>query len=231
MDVDFLVQTYPRLYHMAEDGSFPSIQQQGLLSATALLDLYGINGTHREAIEGQRRPESVVISKAGLPDAVIRDNKPMSDSALIKCLLDGVLPEQWYRTLNRKTFFWLHKKRLWKLLGADAYRDYPQTILTIDTASLVASHHDRILLSPINSGSTIMKPQPRGLATFVPIKDYPFHERRKTRPVHNALVELTVDYGVHDIMDHLVAAHQFSNQQLVELWRRPGATADDGPHE
>ncbi|MBP2236338.1 hypothetical protein J2Z31_002852 [Sinorhizobium kostiense] len=231
MEIDLLLQMYPRLFHMAEDGAFPSIQERGLLSATALLDLYEINGARRLEIEAQRRPESVTISKNGLPNAVIRDNKPMTDSALEKCLQDGLRPEQWYRTLNEKTFFWLHKKRLWRLLKAKAYRDYPQTILTVDTASLVASHQNNILLSPINSGSTIMNPQPRGRGTFLPIADYPFGERRKTRAVEDTLVELTVPYGVHDIMDHLISAHRFANGQLIELWRRPGADLDDGPHE
>jgi hypothetical protein len=229
MEIELLVQTYPRLFHMAEDGAFPSIQEHGLLSATALLDRYEINGQQRIAIEARRRPESVTISKEGLPDAVIRDNKPMTDSALEKCLLDGLVPEQWYRILNEKTFFWLHKKRLWRLLDAEAYRAFPQTILTIDTASLVAAHQDKILLSPINSGSTIMKPQPRGPNTFLPISEYPYTDRRKSRSVENALVELTVHYGVHDIKDHMISAHRFADGKLTELWRRPGSALNDGP--
>ncbi|MFK4258375.1 DUF7002 family protein [Agrobacterium tumefaciens] len=229
METELLVRTYPRLFHMAEDGAFPSILENGLLSATALLDLYEITGKERIAIESRRRPESVTISKVGLPDAVIRDNKPMTDGALVKCLQDGLVPEKWYRILNSKTFFWLHKKRLWRLLLAEAYRDFAQTILTIDTASIVSAHQDRILLSPINSGSTIMNPRPRGNGTFLPISQYPYADRRKSRTVENALVELTVDYGVPDIKHHLISAHRFANGTLTELWRRPGSAPDDGP--
>ena len=231
MDIEILVQTYPRLFHMSEDGSFASIQRQGFLSATALLDLYETDAHERQIIEGQRRPESVPISRAGFPDAIIRDNKPLSDGALLKCLSDDLTLEQWYRILNQKTFFWLHKKRLWRLLGAKAYRLKPQTILTVDTASLVATHKDRILLSPINSGSTIFAAQPRGMRTFLPIESYPFEARRKSRTVEDALVELTVDYSVPDIMDHLIAAHRYDNQRLVEIWRRPGTSQNDGPQK
>lgn len=231
MKEDDLIRIYPRLFHMAEDGVFPSIQAQGLLSTSALLDLYGVAGDERVAIEDRRRPESVTIQCQGLPDVVIRDNKPMSDGQLAKCLQGGLVPAEWYRTLNKRTFFWLHRKRLWRLLRAKAYRSSPHTILTIDTASLVATHRDRIRLSPINSGSTIMSAQPRGNDTFLPISDYPYAERRKTRTVENALVELVVDDGVSDIMDHLIAAHRFSNAQLVEIWRRQGSAADDGPQE
>jgi len=224
-----LVRIYPRLFHMAEDGSLASIQAQGLLSTNALLNLYGIAGDERAAIESERRPESVTIKRAGLPDAVIRDQKPITDSALRKCLLDGITPREWYGTLNRNTFFWLHKERLWRLLGARTYRNAPQTILTIDTASLVATHRDRILLSPINSGSTIMNPQPRGKNTFLPVADYPFYERRRTRSVTNALVELIVMDGVHDINDHLIAAHRVHEGALRLLWRKAGSDPSDGP--
>lgn len=223
-----LISNYPRLYHMAEDGSFPSIQARGLMSASALLDAYGVTGEERVAIEERLRPESVTLSRAGLPDVVIRDNKPMSDGALTKCLLDGLTPFEWYKRLNGKTFFWLHKNRLHRLLAAKAYRGRAHTILTIDTAALVAAHRAKILLSPINSGSTIMNPQPRGNGTFVTIADYPFAERKKTRPLENALVELTVAYSVPDVANHLIAAQRVNGDQIEDLWRKPGSSPNEG---
>lgn len=228
MQEDELISIYPRLYHMAEDGSFPSIRDHGLMSATALLDAYGISGDQRLAIEERRRPESVDIVKDGLPNAVIRDNKPMSDSALQKCLQGGLTPFQWYKLLNGKTFLWLHKNRLHRLLAAKAYRGRRHTILTFDTASLVAAHRDNILLSPINSGSTIMNPQPRGEGTFMRIADYPFAERRKTRPLENALVELTVAYSVPDAASHLLAAQRINGDEIEDLWRRAGSNPREG---
>jgi hypothetical protein len=91
-----LVEIYPRLWHMAEDGSWDSIRERGLLSTTALLDLYSVNGPTRISLESTQRPQSVSISRVGLPDAVIRDQKPMSDAALKECLLDGIEPAEWY---------------------------------------------------------------------------------------------------------------------------------------
>lgn len=77
-----------------------------------------------------------------------------------------------------------------------------------------------------------MSAQPRGKQTFMTIAEYPYEERRKEpRPVEDALVELVVDDGVPDIMDHLIAAHRFSGGQLEEIWRRPGTAQDDGPQE
>jgi hypothetical protein len=164
---------------MAEEGSWPAIRAQGLLSTTALLDLYEVTGEKRRALEKTRRPRSVAISRDGLPNAVIRDQKPMTDAGLEKCLTDGVTPEEWYAILNKRTFFWLSQERLRGLLKARAYRDQTQTVLTLDTHSLLMAHRDCIVLSPINSGATLYKPPSRGLNTFRPIADYPFDDLKK----------------------------------------------------
>ena len=223
-----LIACFPRLWHMAEDGSWDSICKHGLLSTTALLDLYRMEGEHRHAFEAQRRPNSVPISREGLPKAIIRDQKPMTASALGKCLIN-MTPEEWFRLLNKRVFFWLSRERLRRLLNARAYRGRPQTVLTLDTASLVAAHGARIELSPINSGATIYNPQPRGRETFLPISDFPFDERRKTRAPEDAVAELVVRESVPDIKDHLVAAHWIHGDKHKELWRRTGSDPDDGP--
>ncbi len=115
------------------------------------------------------------------------------------CLDADVTPAQWYAILNDKVFFWVSLKRLQRLLDAKAYRSQSQTIITLRTASLVAAHRDRILLSPINSGSTIMRPQPRGRRTFLPVSDYPFDDWRRRRTAADAVVELVVSGGVEDV--------------------------------
>jgi hypothetical protein len=224
-----LVKHFPRLWHMAEDGSFESIKEHGLLSTSSLLDLYGVTGRRRIALESERRPESVIISKSGLPNAIVRDQKPMTESALKKCLAKDLCPKQWFEILNGRAFFWLSRDRLRGLLGARAYRGRPQTVLTVDTASLLEAHRERIELSPLNSGATIYNPQPRGRDTFLTVKRYPFDERRKTRPADKSIVELVVQGGVPDISDHLVAAHRIHNGKQRELWRKPGTATDDGP--
>lgn len=212
---------------MAEDGSWPSILRYGLLSTSALLDKYGVTGAAREAIEIARRPESVILQRAGLPDAVIRDNKPMSDSALAKCLVDGLTPADWYKKLNNLTFFWLSKERLTRLLNARAYREKAQTIITIDTQKLVAYYEKKILLSPINSGSTIWRPQPRGNSTFLPISEYPFDDWKKRRPAREAIVEMAVPYSVPNIAEFVTAVHRAANGEITEIWNpNPSAHAN-----
>lgn len=219
-EAEFIAR-FPRLWHMAEDGSWPSICANGLLSTAALLDRYGVTGEQRTQILSRHRPESVTISRDGLPDAVIRDQKPMWEKALLKCLVGQVTPSQWYETLNDKVFFWVTEDRVDRLLAAKAYRDSAHTVLTLETASMVAAHRELILLSPINSGSTIMKPQPRGVDTFRSIADYPFAEWRKKRgSAKKAVAEFVVRGAVPNVLHHLILVQRVSNGHREELWSR-----------
>ena len=215
-----LAKLFPRLYHMAEADSWESIRRHGLLSTTALLDLFGISGGERERIESYRRATSIEIRDAEHGRAVIRDNIPMTDRALEKCLR-GPTPREWYETLNRRVFFWLSRERLFRLLGAKAYRGKRQTVLTVDTAELLKRHADRVTLSPINSGSTIMNPVPRGPETFSSIVEYPYQIWRKKRSAKDTVVELAVDYSVPDIRDFtLRVEHVDDGTVTAVLWER-----------
>lgn len=194
-----LLQDCSVLYHMAERGSWPSIQRHGLLSTSGLLDLYGISGSERDAIEARRRPTNFEIQKASLGRAVVRDQKPMDDLGLTRCLQDGLTPEEWYRLLNRKVFFWLTRQRLLRLVGAKPYRNLEHDVLEIDAKALVAAYRESITLSPINSGATKPYPAPRGRSTFLPISEYPYAEWRQKRKRGERVVELVVEHGVPDV--------------------------------
>lgn len=198
-ELDELLRDCPVAYHMAERTSWASIREHGLLSTSALLDLYGIQGPEREALETRRRPESVPVERDGLRRAVIRDQKPMDDAGLARCLDDGLSPADWYRRLNQRVFFWLTRKRLLRLTTARPYRDSEHDVLEIDARALVAAYRQSITLSPINSGVTRPFPQRRGEATFLPIGNYPYAGWRAKRPAGERVVELTIDHAVTDI--------------------------------
>jgi len=225
-----LVATYPRLWHMAHDGAWPALQAHGLMSASALVDAYGCSGAERNALLRTRRPQSVLLERDGLPGAMLRDQKPMSDAALGGCLTDGTTPAEWYELLNSRSFFWLSHDRIWRLLRARAYRGAAQTVLTLDTRSLVAAHRERIWLSPINSGSTLFKPQPRGQATFSRIADFPFAERARARKPENNVVELLVEHSVPDLAAYVLAVHRVRDDRILEeIWHSPRARENDHP--
>jgi hypothetical protein len=182
---------------MAEAGSWRSIQQHGLLSTSALLDLFEITGTQRHAIESARRPESVPIQHTVHGTAWIRDNKPINETVLRRTLT-GMSEPEWYRTLNGRVFFWLSPDRLNRLRNAPPYRGREHDILTVDTADLLAAFAGTVELSPLNSGAVHPGANyTRGAGTFQPVATYPWQERRAVA-ANEPIVELTVPYSVPD---------------------------------
>ncbi|HZY92570.1 MAG TPA: hypothetical protein VFG07_07375 [Thermoplasmata archaeon] len=216
-----LFSLYPTLFHMAEDGSWPSIQERGLLSTTALLDAYGVQGPQRVAIESAWRPKKVVLRRRALPDAVIRDQIPLRPDLLEPCLVGGVTVREWYRLINGRVFFWPDRRRLQWFLSAKEYRGEPHIVLTMDTRSVVQRHREKITLSQINSGSaypsksTGVAPK-RGPSTFQPIAEYPFQYA----------AELVVEGGIPQVnglvrsVERWVAHKSGDEEAIYELLER-----------
>jgi hypothetical protein len=195
-----LLEDCPTLYHMAERQSWPAIRKHGLLSTSALLDRYGITGAERRSIEAQRRPTSIALEKPGLGRAVVRDQFPMDDKGLVRCLQDGLWPQDWYQLLNGKVFFWLTRARLLRLLNAGTYRSEEHDVLELNASPLVTAYKDKIWFCPMNSGCTKPFPHERGKSTFQRISDYPYAVWRTKRSRGERVVELAVDHGVPDIV-------------------------------
>jgi hypothetical protein len=218
INVEEFANHYPYLYHMAEKDSWKSIRTHGLLSTSALLDLFRIKGARRTAIESEHRPNSVIIDHPDFGSATIRDQKPMRESALRSCL-DRCTPREWYRFLNRHVFFWVSESRVKVLLQARAYRTKEHLVLTVDTALLLQAYRKTALLSPINSGSTIYRPVERSLDTFASLSNYPFAARKRMRGVANAVAELTIPYAVPDISKFVVKAEIRKGTDILQKLR------------
>ncbi len=217
-----LAKRYPVLYHMAWDGSWPSILQHGLLSTSTLLDRLGMLGAARQEIESLHRPDSVPV-RNGAMSVVFRDQKPMGDSGLQRCLQGGLKPADWYRMLNQFVFFWVTQERLMKLLDARAYRGQSSVVITLETSRLLAKHQADVVLSPINSGCTKPFPHPRGPDTFQPLHQYPFDALVKKRGRSGEpVVELAVRGGVPNVSDIAELVQEYKLLKPVKtLWRRP----------
>jgi hypothetical protein len=209
-----LAGRYPTLYHMAEEANWPGIQDRGLLSSSALLDLYGYSGADRERLEGRWRPEKATIRRQGLPPAIIRDQKPLNPNQLAPLLRGGMTVEDWYRLINRKVFFWAEWKRLDWLLGARAYRGEPHVVIKVDTRTLIDQCAGRTTLTSMNSGSALPSSSgapapPRGLDTFVPLDSF---------SSGRAIVEVAVDGKVDGFA---------SVANSAEIWiKQPGGQAE-----
>lgn len=201
---DCLPQTpLPRcIYHLADAANWLSIQQYGLLSTSALLDLSGVQGREREQIEQQHRAQQVTLVNG----TIIRDQKPMPPTTLERCL-HGMTPQEWYALLNARVFFWLDIGRLNRMLKANHKR--PQVVMVLDTEQLLAKYAEQVALTPMNTGNARRRPALRGRQTFVPygiwIESRWASEAEalgtRTRPRSHRPAELTITDAVPDVMN------------------------------
>ena len=198
MTADQLARRHPTLYHMADARNRGTLRSLGLLSTTALLDRFALAGPDRDAVEAAHRPATVRIPAAGphprLGHAYVRDQRPLDESALAKCLTGGLTVAQWYRMLNGRVYFWPTRDRLDRMLKVYT-PTAEQVVLEVDTAALCDRHGDAVELSHINSGfaSRRYPPARRGADTFVPLAEF-VHSAR------NTIAEVTVPYAVPDVL-------------------------------
>lgn len=216
MDLSVLVSRYPALYHMAEDGTWPSIRERGLLSTQALVDLLGPDDENRARILDVVRRNSVELEDPDYGRIRIRDQRPLK--FLDQVLAPSTSRQQFLDALNSRVFFWLTAERLQRLLGAKLYRNKRQTVLTVDTASLLATYADVAELAPYNTGSMHVPTAPeRGSDVFVRISDYPYADWLRKRGTNgDAVVELTIPYGVPDIAEYVTQVESWHGGQATE---------------
>ena len=198
-----LSERYPVLYHIAWRGSWPSIEENGLLSTKELLRLYGKSEDEIFPLTWKRRDHWVEINCPGRPSAVIRDQKPMTDNGLVSALPNNVKPCQWYDLINSMVFFWPTEERLKTMICARAYSGMEHDVLVVDTKKLVHLVEGSIRLSPINSGSTY-RSYPRDMTLFKSIEDYPFEERWQKQKRKGAIAEVCVKDGVKQIQEAVI---------------------------
>jgi hypothetical protein len=152
-------------FHLADQENWSSVQRNGLLSASWLMDRAGLNGINRKVKEHGRRKGRTV-----LPDGtMIRDNKPLPFVALERCLV-GMSPAEWFALLNSKIFYWLDLSRLesqHRACGACS-----QVLMVFETAALVSKHEAMATVTPINTGSPMRKTALREAQTFVSVADW-----------------------------------------------------------
>ncbi|MGN0927271.1 DUF7002 family protein [Ectopseudomonas mendocina] len=212
MQLETFVAYYPRLYHMAEEGTWSSIKAHGLLSTLAVLDRYNIVGRQRQALEESHRSSKVTVGGNG-DSIVLRDQIPMPPKRIKEALVDGTTPAQWYKLINSKVFMWAEEHRLFTLLNARAYRKLTHDVLTIDTESFVQDYADKIMLCRMNSGNTFPMPHPRGLEDFMSIEAYPV-KPRAGGPA-KTVVEVVTDYSIPNISDYVVEVRSIRGRDVL----------------
>jgi len=205
-----LASLHPRLYHITRPHALNNIKTHGLLSTAELLNLFEVSSEQRKFLGSTRRPNNVVIDHPTYGRATLTDNTPLSDTALLKCLDDGLRPPDWMRMLNERVFFWVDEKNLESHFAASIRDGNERVVMAFDTLSLVGSCYRQVELAAINTGSTIRRPARRGIKTFAPAHLYTYPEWQQLRGGKDRIKELTVRGGVRNIDTHLVGHYTFT---------------------
>jgi hypothetical protein len=214
MELEKLIERYPRLYHMAEVDTWNSIREHGLRSTSAILDLHSIEGDARLPYESLHRPDMMTVRTPRAPAMILRDQKPMTDDRLRMALSNGLTPREWYERLNRKVFFWATEHRLNTLLNARFYRSVHHDVLTIDGKSFFSDFHDRIELCHMNSGNTFPIPHRRDASIF---KSIPYYPTKTNGNPTKEVAEVTVDYSVANIGDYVISVRKMRGTELLDV--------------
>lgn len=191
---------HPYLFHMAHPSALASIERHGLLSTQALARLLDLPPDEQSRLCTSHRPETRALSHPLHGTIHIRDQKPINEICLARCLEEGLTPADWYRTLNERSFLWADRSRLDGLRNAQTYRHASHLILTLDAASFVANYYNTITVSTFNTGYARRKARQRGPASFIPLRDFPSGPQKKK------IVEVTVPGGIPDLRNYLCAS-------------------------
>lgn len=206
MEIDLLCELHPQIYHMAHEEALSSVLKYGLLSTSALLDLFEISGARRIKLESEMRPSMEKLTNSNVGTAFLRDQKRIGNDVRLGRCVNGASVSEWHKLLNSKVFFWTTKERVIILRNARAYRNHKHLLLTLETAKVIREYERAITLCHMNSGSCMPMAHERSPDIFRPIALFDYdHWRQKGRGRTKAVVEFAVEGAVKNISKFLVA--------------------------
>lgn len=209
-----LIKYYPKLYHLTSQNAWEQIKKYGLMSTAAILDLYKIRGTERSEIETRSRRQNIALYDTMIGEIIIRDQKPLPESKVIKGL-SGCSVSEWYKLLNSKVFLWAEFERFQGLLNARAYRNLVQLQITVNTTSLVEKYHKKIKLCRKNSGA-MFNIHPIGPYIFEKISEYDLNIS-KFDNIRKPVVEVTIDYCIPDFKKYVLKVEEVSGGNILKV--------------
>ena len=177
MSPDEFARRFPTLYHVAWPEARDRIREEGLLSPLALAESLGLSEADREAVLSGTRPVITTLA----PDVILNDNSPLQSGPLLRCLRNGLAPDDWKRALNSRVFLFTKGREARAFANAAASRDRARDVWAFDGLAFVEHFLDRMEVTPFNTGATTRKPPMRDLSTFAPVAGLDFEEWRMRR--------------------------------------------------
>jgi hypothetical protein len=175
MDLDKFIKKNEFLYHLTDSRNFEIIKIDWLLLSTeSLVNKSTLNIEEKKKFLTNKRPvhKEIVINGK---NHFIRDQKPISETNLKKCLTNGWSVGEFLQLLNSRVFFWPSLPRLWSHFTR--YQNESPIIIKVSSGSMfeINNHAE---FCRLNSGATRSNshlngaPPDRGIETFLPAEKY-----------------------------------------------------------
>lgn len=168
MDLQKFIQERPYLYHLtSEKNATNIIKEKKLYSANTLIDMSG-NSSHQQLKTTKRLTHQQIKIKDDVFS--LRDQRPISEKSLAKCLTDNWTVSDFLHHLNDRVFMWPTLERLWRHFNR--YEQEKPVIFRFSTREIIDSN-PHVKFCRLNSGATRAnsylggKPPERGKDTFL----------------------------------------------------------------
>ena len=165
MELDALVNRFPRIWHVTFEGGWEGIRSGGLQSS---LDLLTAVGRADEA--SQLRSEIVTIDAPSGP-AILRDQTPTRKDPDPEA--DGISPAEWWTLLNSRSYLFASDVELDKMLEKYLSQGHVQEVITFETRRLLTPVIDHVHVSTVAAGVfPRASGTSRGRSNFVPLAEF-----------------------------------------------------------
>jgi hypothetical protein len=196
MDINQFIKQRPYLYHLTSETNAKSIiARKKLFSANHLIELSKSEADH--VVKRQKRHQHYKLTIEG-EEYLLRDQRPISEKALSKCLTDGWSVGDFLFHLNNRVFMWPTLDRLLKHFNR--YEQEQPVIFRFSTESILHAN-PHVKFSRLNSGATRAnshlggKAPERGPNTFLSADHFPFSVRAVAEVTFEDFCTIAGDFG------------------------------------
>jgi len=197
MDIQKFIRERPHLYHLTSVSNAEIIiAKKQIFSANELIKLS--DNKKDLAIQKQKRFDHHELLINGV-SYFLRDQRPISEKALAKCLTDGWSVGDFLFHLNDRVFMWPTLDRLWR--HYNRYEAETPWIFRFPTKEIIEAN-PHVQFCRLNSGATRAnsylggKPPARGSQTFLAADQFNFSVRDVAEVTFPNYCNIDVDFQV-----------------------------------
>lgn len=196
MNIEKFIKERPFLYHLTSQSNAKLISvTRRIYSTNELIKMSG-NKSYLPISKKKRNDHAEIIIND--ESYWLRDQKPISEKALAKCLTDGWRIEDFLFHLNDRVFMWPTLDRLYR--HYNRYVQEKPVIFRFPTKDLLELN-SHVLFCRLNSGATRAnsylggKPPARGSETFLPAEKFQHTVREVAEVTFPVFCDINVDFG------------------------------------